>query len=46
MFNGVVDDLAMKPYIPHKIDFNEFVANVMIFEATEVSPVLLSTQSA
>ena len=29
MFNGVVDDLAMKPYIPHKIDFNEFVANVL-----------------
>ena len=29
MFNGAIVDLAEKPYIPQKIYFNEFVANVM-----------------
>ena len=29
MFNGVLFDLAEKPYIPQKFYFNEFVANVM-----------------
>ena len=29
MFNVEIDDLAMKPYIPHKDYFNEFVANVL-----------------
>ena len=29
MFNAGIDDLAEKPYIPHKIYFNEFVANVL-----------------
>ena len=29
MFNGVLFDLAEKPYIPQKIYFNEFVANVL-----------------
>ena len=29
MFNGVTDDLAAKPYIPQKNDFNKIVANVL-----------------
>ena len=29
MFNGATDDLAVKPYIPQKKYFNEFVANVL-----------------
>ena len=30
MFNLATDDLAVKPYIPHKnVYFNEFVANVL-----------------
>ena len=29
MFNLRTDDLAVKPYIPHKCYFNEFVVNVM-----------------
>ena len=29
MFNVGIDDLAEKPYIPQKIYFYEFVANVL-----------------
>ena len=29
MFNGTIEDLAMKPYIPNKSLLNEFVANVL-----------------
>ena len=29
MFNGAIDDLAVKPYIPHKSFSNEFVANAL-----------------
>ena len=29
MFNVETDDLALKPYIPHKKNFYEFVANVL-----------------
>ena len=29
MFNGETDDLALKPYIPQKKYFYEFVANVL-----------------
>ena len=29
MFNGVTDDLAAKPYIPQKKNFNEIVANAL-----------------
>ena len=29
MFNVAIDNLAVKPYIPHKSFFNEFVSNVL-----------------
>ena len=29
MFNLGTDNLAIKPYIPHKVYFNEFAANVL-----------------
>ena len=29
MFNVEIDNLAIKPYIPHKVYFNEFAANVL-----------------
>ena len=32
MFNLGIDDLAEKPYIPQKIYFYEFVANVLCDE--------------
>ena len=29
MFNLASDDLAVKPYIPHKVYYNEFVVNAL-----------------